>query len=200
MSPKQFLTVLTIGVVLATATPADAQRKKKAPDVSQGATVSQTIGVDDSVTIVYHRPGVKGRNVWEGMSDNAQIGRLVPFNENPRPWRAGANEATTIEFTSDVLVEGQALPAGKYALFLVPTKGDWTVIFSKQARQWGSFRYNKEDDALRVTVTPEEAPHREWLQYGFENLGAWSCNAYMHWEKIKVSFTIELANKEASSE
>ncbi len=174
---------------------AEAQRKKNKPDVSQGATVSQTIGIDDEVTITYHRPGVKGRNVWEGKSDNPRIGPLVPFGGDPRPWRAGANEATTISFTGDVLVEGEPLDAGTYALFMIPTEDEWTVVFSENARQWGSFAYKEEDDALRVTVTPEEAPHEEWLAYGFEDLGPWSATAYLHWETVKVPFEIELADK-----
>lgn len=173
----------------------EAQRKKTAPDVSQGATVSQTIGIDDQITITYHRPGVKGRNVWEGQSDNPRIGPLVPFGGDPRPWRAGANEATAFTVTSDVLVEGEPLEAGTYALFMIPHEDTWTVVFNKNAKQWGSFGYKQEDDALRVTVTPEEAPHKEWLEYGFEDLGPWSATAYLHWEKVKVPFKIELAEK-----
>lgn len=180
---------------LMVATSADAQRQKKAPDASQGATVSQTIGVNGLVTIVYHRPGVKDRDVWTGKSDNVNIGSLVPRNGDPRPWRAGANEATTIEFNEDVLVEGKELTAGKYALFMIPADGDWTVVFSKQARQWGAFAYKDKDDALRVSVTPQEAPHQEWLAYGFSDPGAWSTTAYLRWEKVKVPFKIETKAK-----
>lgn len=188
---RPIATIALIGAVTI-ASVSYAQRDKKKPDASQGASVIQVIGIDDSVAINYHRPGVKGRDVWGGQSDNERIGRLVPFNEDPRPWRAGANEATTITFTSDVKVEGKALAAGTYALFFAPTEGDWTVIFSKKANQWGSFRYNAEDDALRVTVTPTEAPHQEWLVYGFDDPMAESTVAYLHWEKVKVSFKIEL--------
>lgn len=170
-------------------------REKKAPDVSQGASVSQTIGLNDEVTIVYHRPGVKGRNVWADKSDNPQIGPLVPREGKPRPWRAGANEATTITFTCDVLVEGKPLAAGTYGLFMIPTDKNWTVIFSKNPNQWGAFRYNKDEDALRVDVAPVEAPHQEWLTYGFDDPGPWSTVAFLHWEKVKVPFKIEVANK-----
>mgnify|MGYP002624111766 CR=1 FL=1 len=174
---------------------AAAQRNKTKPDASQPAEVTQTIGAMGQVTIAYHRPGVKGRDVWAGQSDNPRIGPLVPRNGDPRPWRAGANEATTITFTEDVLVEGQELAAGTYALFMIPRDGDWTVIFNKEAKQWGSFRYNQEQDALRVDVTPVEAPHEEWLAYGFDDPDAYSCTAYLHWEKVKVPFKIETKNK-----
>ena len=88
-------------------------------------------------------------------------------------------------------MEGKELKAGTYGLFMVPTKGDWTVVFSKTAKQWGSFRYKKEDDALRVTVTPIEAPNQEWLMYGFDDTLAYSTVAYLRWEKKKISFKIE---------
>jgi hypothetical protein len=158
------------------------------------ASVSQTIGKDCEITITYHRPGVKGRDIWHDKSDNEVIGRLVPHDEDPRPWRAGANNATTIEISKDVTIEGEALAAGTYALFMVPREeGDWTVIFSSNPKQWGSFRYNKEEDALRVDVTPVEAEHQEWLVYGFEDLQGTAATAFLHWEKKKIPFTVEVA-------
>jgi tetratricopeptide (TPR) repeat protein len=137
------------------------------------------------VTITYHSPGVKGRRVW---------GDLVPYHEGTAlPWRAGANENTTISFSTDVMIEGKPLPAGTYGLHMLPTPGDWTLIFSTNSTSWGSFTYKKEEDALRVTVKPVAAPHEEWLRYGFENLNQLGATAYLHWEKLKVPFRIELA-------
>ena len=195
MMIKKLMVLASVCGFLLTTLEADAQRKKTAPDPSQGAVASQTIGMDTEVTIAYHRPGVKGRDVWTGQSDNARIGALVPRNGDPRPWRAGANEATTISFSNDVLVEGQELAAGTYALFLIPTDGDWTVVFNTAAKQWGSFGYKQDKDALRVNVTPAEAPHQEWLAYGFDDPAASSATAYLHWEKVKVSFKIEAKDK-----
>ncbi len=172
------------------AAPANAQQKKY--KASLPASVSQTLGADCEISISYHRPGVRGRDIWHDKSDNAVIGRLVPHDEDPRPWRAGANNATTISFSKDVKVEGEDLAAGTYALFMVPREeGDWTVIFSKNVKQWGSFRYNKDEDALRIDVTPVDAPHQDWLVYGFSDCENTTGNAYLHWEKKKVSFQIE---------
>ena len=102
--------------------------------LSPKASVMQTVGFTD-VTIDYSRPGVKGRTIW---------GALVPYN---KVWRAGANEATTINFSTDVTIEGKNLPAGKYGFFTIPNKDSWTLIFNKVADQWGSFQYNEAEDA-----------------------------------------------------
>lgn len=167
-----------------------AQQDKK-PRKSLKASVSQTIGVDTKIEIVYSRPGVKGRKIW---------GDLVPFGLQPGkdapngvPWRGGANENTTIEFSKDVKVEGQKLAAGKYGLHFIPTPNDWTIIFSKNNSQWGSFQYKQEEDALRVTVKPVKAPFQEWLAYGFEDLSDYSATAYLIWEELKVPFKISTA-------
>lgn len=129
------------------------------------------------------------------------LGELVPYglapgnqysDNKPYPWRAGANENTTIEFNKDVLVEGNKLPAGKYGIHMIPSEKEWVIIFSKNNSAWGSFAYNQEEDALRVTVKPTEAPHQEWLVFGFENLAGNSATAFLHWEKIKVPIKIEL--------
>jgi hypothetical protein len=161
------------------------------PRVSPFAKVKQRIGLTD-ITIVYHRPAAKGREIW---------GKLVPYgmspgvsfgSGNPFPWRAGANENTVINLTDDVKIEGKVLPAGKYGLHMIPTEKDWTIIFSKNYSSWGSFHYDESEDALRVTVTPVKAEHKEWLEYSFEDLTNSSAIAYLHWEKMKVPFKIEV--------
>lgn len=190
-----FVTSLTcMALVLAITLDADAQRKKKAPDASQPASVSQTIGIDNVITIRYHRPGVKGRDVWNEQSDNPRIGPLVPKNGDPRPWRAGANESTSIEVAQDVKVEGKDLPAGTYSLFMVPTDDKWTVIINKEVK-WGSFMYKAENDVLQVEVSPAEAAHQEWLSYGFDDPAAHSTTAYLRWETIKIPFKISMEEK-----
>ncbi len=149
------------------------------PRISPHASVSQTIGFT-VINIDYHRPGVKGRKIWDG---------LVPYGE---VWRAGANENTTIEFTGNVKINGNDLKAGKYGFHIIPNKDEWILIFNKVNYAWGSFFYDQNEDALRIKVYPSETENREWLQYGFENLSQNSCDAYLHWEKLKVSFKIEI--------
>src|SRR5690349_4360063 len=194
---RVWATVAVAAVSLAIAMDASAQRGKKTkPDASQGAAVSQGIGANGEIAITYHRPGVKGRNVWEDQSENKAIGALVPKNGDPWPWRAGANEATTFTINEDMLIEGTDLPAGTYGLFMIPTgNNNWTIIFNKVAKQWGSFKYDKTQDVLRVDVKSVAAPMTEWLFYGFDDPDANSCVAYLQWEKVKIPFKIEMKNK-----
>ena len=98
------------------------------------------------MTISYSSPAVKGRPVW---------GALVPWDQ---VWRTGANEATTFKTSTDMQVEGKPLPAGTYALFTIPHQDRWTVVFNKQAEQWGAFNHDKAADVLSVDVTPVAAP------------------------------------------
>jgi Protein of unknown function (DUF2911) len=148
------------------------------PRVSQKATVSQRIGLTD-VTITYSRPGVKGRPIWGG---------LVPYNE---VWRTGANEATTISVSDDVKINGQPLPAGSYSLHTIPGKDSWTIIFNKVDKQWGSFKYDKSKDALRVDVKPQEGPNVEWMTFSFPDVSGNSGTVELAWEKVRVPFHIE---------
>ncbi len=183
--------VVVLAVGFAVSSTAFAQEKKVRPSLH--ASVSQTIGVDTDITFDYSRPGVKGRTIW---------GELVPYglapgnkysDEKPFPWRAGANEKTTIAVSSDVLVDGKPLPAGKYSIHMIPSEKDWIVIFNKVSEGWGSYDYDEAEDALRVKVTPVEAPFEEWMRFGFDDLAGTSAVAFLQWEKLKVPFTIALA-------
>ncbi len=75
---------------------------------------------------------------------------------------------------------------------MIPGEKECVIIFSKNNSSHGSFGYNKEEDALRVTVKPMDAPHEEWLSFGFDELTATSAVASLHWEKIRIPFKIEL--------
>ena len=107
----------------------EAQSLLDLPRDSQEARVVQRIGLT-YVTISYHRPLVKGRQIW---------GRLVPYGQ---VWRAGANENTTIEFTDPVSLEGQPVARGRYGLHMIPGERSWTVILSKNSTSWGSYTYD----------------------------------------------------------
>ena len=155
------------------------------PDVSQLAVTKQRVGLTD-ITITYHRPLVNGRKIWGG---------LVPFGE---PWRAGANENTTIEFSDPVSVEGQPLAKGIYGLHMIPTADSWTVIFSKMASAWGSYTYSQAEDALRVTVKPRPNEMEEALEYEFEDLKADSATVTLKWEKLAVPFKVAINDAEGT--
>ena len=159
---------------------------------SQKSSVTQYIGVDTQITINYSRPAVKGRVVW---------GNMVPYGLAPAdkysngksfPWRAGANENTTIEVNNEVKIGGSTLAEGKYSIHMIPSKTDWVIIFNKNNNQWGSFSYDESADALRVTVTPVEAPFEEFLSYNFGDITENSVIGFLHWEKLKVPFKISL--------
>lgn len=156
-----------------------AQPALKLPQVSQYNEVKQTIGLTD-VTITYNSPLVNGRKVW---------GDIVPYG---KIWRAGANENTTITFSTDVKINGSALTAGTYGLHMIPNQDEWTIIFSKNYTSWGSFFYKQDEDALRVTSKPEAREFQEWLDYSFTNRLPASSNVTLSWEKLKVSFKVEV--------
>jgi hypothetical protein len=173
-------------ISLAACTPAilRAQTDLDLPDASQKAVVMQRVGITD-ITVVYHRPLVKERKVWGG---------LVPLGQ---VWRAGANENTTIEFSTPVQVEGKPLAAGKYGLHMIPNPDQWTVIFSKMNVAWGSFTYNEAEDALRVNVKPHEIPIEEALEYEFEDLKPDSVEITMKWEKLAVPFRVSVSDQDS---
>ena len=177
-------------IVLGVALNASAQRVKTVPDKSPNASVSQIIGIDSNITISYSRPGVKGR---EGKIYGTSI---VPYGGDPIPWRAGADETTVIAFENDVKIEGKALPAGKYGFHIIPSEKEWILVFNKSPA-WGSYGYKKEDDVLRVTVKPQDAPHQEWLVYTFEELSAESVVIQLSWESKKMRFKVELDDDSA---
>lgn len=167
------------------------------PRDSQRQEISQIVG-DTKVAIVYHRPNTKGRpNIFGCTStDVIPIGGktydcLVP---NGQVWRTGANENTTIEFSNDVKINGQTLPAGKYGLHTIPNKDEWTVIFNKVNTEWGSYKYDAKQDQLRVSVKPLTAESQETMSLGFENVKPSSTDVVVRWEKVRVPFTVDIGD------
>ena len=127
--------------------------------------------------VQYGAPSIKGRVVW---------GDLVPYNE---VWRTGANEATYVDFSSDVTVEGKSLKAGRYSVFTIPkASGAWTVIFNSEWNlEHGHFQYKEENDVLRVESTPE------WVEESQEQLtiAIESPGIVVRWEKLKLPISIQ---------
>jgi DUF2911 family protein/tetratricopeptide repeat protein len=170
---------ILLPVSLAVAVSAAAQAPIRLPDLSPAAVAGQTVGVTD-IQINYHRPAVNKRKIWGG---------LVPYGVM---WRAGANENTTISFSTPVKVEGQSLPAGTYGLFMIPTATQWTVVFSNFTGDWGAYNYEQSEDAARVTVTPQTtSDSEERLAYTFDDLTPSSVVASLRWEKLRVPLKIE---------
>ncbi len=189
-----------------------AQQQLKIPRPSPKASVTQAIGITD-VTIVYSRPGVKGRKIWGDWPADAKApaGEGTLDNQNTRPagapivpyghvWRAGANEATQFTVTDDVLVNGQPLAAGSYSLHTVPGKDEWTVVFNGTANQWGSFSYDPAKDLLRIKTKPQVvADNQEWLSYQVEPTADNAARVNIRWEKLSVPFTVEVKDVVATT-
>ncbi len=147
------------------------------PRDSQRAEVSQRIGITD-ITVLYHRPLVKGRKIMNVIAADGKI------------WRAGANENTTIAFTDGVTIEGQPLAKGTYGLHMIPGDSEWTIIFSKNSTSWGSFTYDQAEDALRVTVKPHPDEMHEALTYDFDNPTPRGVTLVLRWDKIAVPIQV----------
>ncbi|MEO8414168.1 MAG: DUF2911 domain-containing protein [Ginsengibacter sp.] len=157
------------------------------------ASVSERIGITD-VMIHYDRPGVKGREgkIWNNIVHTG-FADLGFGTSKAAPWRGGANENTTITFSTDVMVEGKALPAGTYGFFVAMGNGDATLIFSNNSTSWGSFFYDPKEDALRVIVKTEPLQESvEWLKYEFMNEKDNSAVIALMWEKLKIPFKVEV--------
>ena len=160
------------------------------------ATISEEVGIT-SITLKYSRPDVNKREgkifgdgnvVTYGFSTTSFL-----TNKPTAPWRAGANENTTITFEHDVKVEGKDIKAGTYGLHMAMGADNVTVIFSNQSEAWGSFYYDEKYDALRVNVKPVALDKSvEWLKYEFVEHKEKSCIIAMQWEKLSVPFRVDV--------
>lgn len=171
---------------------------------NQRAEVSQWMGLV-KVTVNYSSPSVKPH--FGGKDRTGEVwGKLIPFgmSENPyrvgstmpkmMPWRAGANENTTITFSHEVNVEGQKIPAGIYGFHTIPDSTEWTIIFSKNPKSWGSFFYDPTMDALRVKVKPQKAEFHNDLTYEFTERELASTTLSLVWEKLRVPIKLSVPN------
>ncbi len=141
--------------------------------VSPPAELKASINGSD-ITINYSQPSVKGRTIF---------GDLVPYD---KIWRTGANEATTFETSKDITIQGKKLKAGKYSLFTIPSKDEWTIVFNSVLGQWGAYSYNDSKNVLSVSASPSKNTATEMLTFSESN-GVIS----MAWDKLKVDFTVK---------
>ncbi len=163
---------------------------------NQKCSVTQWIGLA-SVSITYNSPDVAGPN---GEDRKGKIwGGVVPYglsNNNfgtakKMPWRAGANQNTTITFSHDMKVEGKSINAGTYGLHMIPGEEKWTIILNNNSTSWGSYFYDESKDALRVEVVPATSSYTEWLTYDFIEKKPTYTIACLKWEELMVPFKIE---------
>jgi tetratricopeptide (TPR) repeat protein len=202
MKRKKLIPFLTALLLVGVLTQTWAQSLTLPPSGdNQKSVVTQHIGSLAQVTIAYNSPDVTGPR---GEDRTGKIwGEVAHFGfvkqgfglDQPAPWRAGANENTTITFSHDVLVQGKPVKAGTYGLHMaIQKEGPWTLILSNNSTAWGSYFYEEKDDALRVEVMPEESAHHEWLTYEFVDRRPTYTTVALLWEKKKVPFKIEVAN------
>jgi hypothetical protein len=156
------------------------------PAASPACTLKQRVGLTD-ITIVYSRPGVKGRTIFGG---------IVPFGQ---VWRAGANQATKISFSTQVKLEGNEIPAGNYSLFAIPGENEWTILVNKNTNQWGSFQYNTNDDLVRFKVTPVTLRDTsvETFAIEFNRIHDESALLELVWDKtvVPIRLTLDVTDK-----
>jgi hypothetical protein len=149
---------------------ANAQEKPKSPAEKVTGTINGA-----TIKINYGSPSVRGRKIW---------GELVPFGE---VWRAGANDATTFETDKELTIEGSKLPAGTYSFFVIPNKDECTIIFNKEAKQWGAYKYKDKEDQLRVKIKPQMANSNvEKLVYTIN-----SNTVVLSWDNWNISFNVK---------
>src|SRR5688572_921247 len=177
-----FIAVISFSQIPLTVAPSGGNKK---------ASVSERIGLTD-VTIHYDRPGVKGREgkIW-GQLVHTGFADQGFGSSKAAPWRAGANENTTVHFSTDVKIEGKELPAGTYGLFIAYDPNESTIIFSKNSVSWGSYYYDEKEDALRAKVKPVATDkNEEWLKYEFTSQTENSAIVNLLWEKLSIPFRV----------
>lgn len=147
-----------------------AQQKASPPKVSKASVNG------NDITINYSSPSKKGREIYGG---------LVPFD---KVWRTGANEATTIELSKDAKIGGVNVKAGKYALFTIPGKSEWTVIINSNAKQWGAYDYDKNKDVGRFKVSSTDLDD---VVEGFAINLSDDGSVSIVWDQTQVDFMIK---------
>ncbi len=144
------------------------------PQPSPTATLKQRVGLTD-IEITYSRPGMKGRKIF---------GALEPFGE---VWRAGANNATKVVFSTSVKIGGTEIPAGTYGLFAQLGEKEWTIILNKIAQQWGAYSYNPKDDVVRIPAKVQKlAEPVETFTIDINDIRDESATLALSWENTRV--------------
>jgi hypothetical protein len=149
------------------------------PYVSPKSVVKQVVGLTE-ITIEYNRPNVRGRKIW---------GDIVPYD---KVWRTGANQATTLNFSDDVWLNGNPVKAGKYALYTIPTKNEWTILLNKNAESWGIENYKEEDNVLAFRVKPLKDEYDETFTVEISNIEKTRADIFIEWEKVAIAIEVRV--------
>lgn len=149
------------------------------PQASPSAKIAQKVGLTD-VTVDYSRPSTKDRKIF---------GELVPYGQ---VWRTGANGATVLSFSTDVIIGGKTIPAGQYALYSIPGKTEWTMILSKNIKLWGAIGYDQNEDVIRFKAQPSKLSKKnETFEISFANMTDTGSDLSLKWENTRVDFRVE---------
>jgi hypothetical protein len=183
MATARTVLLLALAIVGGSAlAPASAQTTPplKVPQSSPAAAVTLDVGTT-TIEIRYHRPALRGRDVWKD------------FGATDVVWRLGANEATTITFSDPVRIAGKEVPAGTYALFAkVGTggTGPWTLLLNKNSKQWGAYYHDDQQDLLRFEAKPVAAPKREWFAIALDPKDDRTATVTIAWDALQVAFDV----------
>ncbi len=170
------LLVPTLLSLLALGGTAQAQINK-AP-ASPLAKLTQVVGMSQ-VNLEYSRPGVKGRKIFGGLETFGNV------------WRTGANASTKITFDRNVVVEGNEVPKGTYAIYTIPEKENWTFILSKQTELWGASGYDPAKDLMRVQIPVYPQEHlTETFTIDFSKFHSNGADLTLTWEHTQVKVGI----------
>ena len=157
------------------------------PRPSPLGKVSQVVGLTE-IAVEYSSPTVKGRKIFGGLLKDDEL------------WRTGANGATKITFSKDVMVADKPVPAGSYALFTIPSsKNPWTIILNKNVNQGGTGQYKQAEDLMRFTLKPQAIPQRERLAFIISDFTDNTANIDLEWEQVRVSIPVKLKTDEQAA-
>lgn len=164
-----FITTAILTIFLGESSCSKKEERRPSPPASDSTVLDGS-----SIAIYYSSPGVKKRQIW---------GELVPYDEI---WRTGANEATYIDLSDDMLIDGNLLKAGKYAIFTIPSDSTWIVIFNEEWDQWGSYNYDSTKDAFRLIVQPRKSDYTERMTFSFDDK-----SLKFEWENLYYQLPVE---------
>ena len=146
---------------------------------SQRGAVSQMVAFTE-ISVSYGRPVARGRDLF---------GALVPWDS---VWHPGADSATRVTFSHDVLLEGKPLRAGEYSLWLIPReRAPWTVILSRAAHVFHRPYPGSRFDVLRIDVTPEQVSNIESFAIYFPMVLRDEAVMRLHWGTTAVPIRIK---------